>query len=103
MPFAIITQDKDGHAHVRNAHQDAHKRYLDEHKHLLLAAGAMLDDDGETAHGGILLVDVETREEAEIFVRNDPFRTAGLFGDVKITRWRKAFFDSERLVPLSPD
>ena len=69
MPFAIITRDKPGHAHVRDAHQAAHKRYLDAHKHLLLAAGAVLDDDGGHAHGGILLVDVETREEAEEFLR----------------------------------
>ena len=103
MPFAIITRDKDGHAHVRDSHQEAHKKYLDTHKHLLLAAGAMLHDDGQTAHGGVLLVDVESREEAEAFIRNDPFWDAGLFGDVTITRWRKAFFDSERLVPLSPD
>ena len=29
MPFAIITTDKPGHAHVRDEHQKAHKQYLD--------------------------------------------------------------------------
>lgn len=100
MPFAIVTRDKDGHAHIRESHQSAHKRYLDEKKHLLLAAGAMLTDDGEAAHGGVLIVDVETREEAEAFVKGDPFSDAGLFAEVLITRWRKAFFNGERLVEL---
>ena len=85
---------------MRETHQSAHKKYLDEHKHLLLAAGAMLDDEGEAAHGGILLVDVESHEEAKAFVHHDPFWVAGLFETVVITRWRKAFFNSKRLVDL---
>ena len=70
MPFAIITRDKPGSAGVREAHQTAHKAYLDEHKKVLLAAGAMLDDEATTAHGGILLVDLESREAAEEFVNH---------------------------------
>lgn len=101
MPFAIITRDKPGHAHVRETHQAAHKRYLDAHcSTLLLAAGAMLDDDANAAHGGILIIDTDSREIAEAFVRDDPFSKAGLFESVLVTRWRKAFFNFERLVDL---
>jgi hypothetical protein len=100
MPFAIITRDKPGHTEVRVSHQSAHKAYLDQHREILLAAGAMLDDEAIEAHGGVLLVDVETRAAAEEFVRNDPFQAAGLFGEVLITRWRKAFFNRQRLVEL---
>jgi uncharacterized protein YciI len=45
-------------------------------------------------------VDTDSREEAEEFVRNDPFSKAGLFESLVITRWRKAFFDGQRLVDL---
>lgn len=100
MPFAIITTDKEGCTDLRDHNQTAHKVYLDAHKAILLAAGAMLDDDGLCAQGGILLVDLETREEVEDFVKKDPFTTAGLFAEVRITRWRKAFFGHERLVDL---
>ena len=100
MPFVIITRDKPGHHDLRDQYQTPHKAYLDEHKAILLAAGAMLNDDGSHAHGGILIVDVETRAEAEDFVKNDPFATAGLFKGVEINRWRKAFFGFERLVDL---
>jgi hypothetical protein len=100
MSFAIITTDKPGREQVRAECQTAHKKYLDDNKHRLLAAGAMLRDDAVTAHGGLLLVDTDSREEAEEFVRNDPFSKAGLFESLVITRWRKAFFDGKRLVDL---
>jgi uncharacterized protein YciI len=100
MPFAIITTDKPGGESIRAEYQSAHKRYLDSRCHLLLAAGAMMDDEGTAPQGGVLIIDTDEREVAEEFVRNDPFHDAGLFGSVLVTRWRKAFYDFERLVPL---
>ena len=97
MTFAIITKDAEGSATTRAAHQDAHKRYLDDNRAHLVAAGAMLQDDGATAHGGILLVEFETRKEVETFVREDPFWDAGVFGKITITRWRKAFLTGKRI------
>jgi uncharacterized protein YciI len=64
----------------------------------LLAAGAVLDDDGSGAHGGVIIVDTDDRAEAETLIAEDPFTTAGLFQEVTVTRWRKAFFNFERLV-----
>lgn len=97
MTFAIITKDAEGSATTRAAHQDAHKLYLDHNRAHLVAAGAMLQDDGATAHGGILLVEFETRKEVETFVREDPFWDAGVFGNITITRWRKAFVNGKRI------
>ncbi len=98
MPFAIQTQDKPDHAHVRAAARPAHVEYLTAHKDKLLAAGALVNDDGEGAHGGLLIVDSEDRAEVERFVAEDPFTKAGLFAKVTVTRWRKAFFNKERLL-----
>ena len=90
MTFAIITKDAEGSATTRATHQDAHKRYLDHNRAHLVVAGAMLQDDGATAHGRILLVEFETQEEVETFLREDPFWDTGVFGDITISRWRKA-------------
>lgn len=99
MPYAIITRDKPGSAHLREKYQGAHKRYLDRHNsRLLLAGGAMMDDTGTTPHGGILIIDTDDRAEAEAFVAGDPFNECGLFDSVFITRWRKAFYHHERFV-----
>jgi uncharacterized protein len=93
MPFLIQTRDKPGHAHLRASVRAVHLDYLEAHKDKLLAAGALLEDDGSVGEGGVLIVDFETREAAEAFAENDPFTKAGLFAAVTITRWRKAYFN----------
>ena len=98
MPYAIQTQDKAGAAKIRADNRAAHIDYLTTNKHLLLAAGALIEDDGTGGNGGILIVDTDDRNEAERFIANDPFSKAGLFEKVTITRWRKAFFDKQRLI-----
>lgn len=93
MPFLIETFDKPDHAHVRARERDVHLDFLAQHQALLLACGAKLNDDGSSAGGGIYIVDVDTREEAEAFIAQDPFAHADLFERVSIVRWRKAYVD----------
>jgi uncharacterized protein len=93
MPYVIQTTDKPDHAHVRAAARPAHLEYLEKHKGKLLAAGALLNDDGTGGYGGVLIVDVDDRKAAEDFIANDPFTKAGLFAKVTVTRWRKAYFN----------
>lgn len=98
MPYAIQTADKPGSAALRASARPAHLDYLKAHQHLLLAAGALIEDDGTGGSGGILLVDTDDRAVAERFIAEDPFTLAGLFEKVTVTRWRKAFFDGKCLV-----
>ncbi|HKT98092.1 MAG TPA: YciI family protein [Paraburkholderia sp.] len=93
MPFLIETFDKPDRAHLRAQQRAAHLAFLARHAPLLLACGAKLNDDGSTAGGGIYIVDLDTREEAERFIAEDPFALAGLFERVSIVRWRKAYVD----------
>jgi hypothetical protein len=98
MPYAIQTRDKPGTAELRLATRPAHLEYLVKHQDKLLAGGALVDDAGTTAQGGLLIVDTDERAEAERFINEDPFTKAGLFEKVTVTRWRKAFFNKERLI-----
>ncbi|TXN66583.1 YciI family protein [Methylobacterium sp. WL6] len=93
MPFIIETFDKPGHEHLRRAARAEHLAFLEVQAARLLACGAKLSDDGSDAGGGLYLVDVETRAEAERFIAEDPFAKAGLFERVAIQRWRKAYLD----------
>lgn len=95
MPYIIETWDRDNHMHIRKEHRPAHLVFLEENKHLLLACGAKLNDDGSDQGGGIYIVNVETREEAARLITQDPFSKADLFQKVVITRWRKAYFDGK--------
>lgn len=93
MPYIIETWGKEDHAAVRQQHRPAHLAFLEAHKHLLLACGARLQDDGRDAGGGLHVADLATKEEAERFIAADPFTRAGLFRQVTITRWRRAYLD----------
>lgn len=98
MPYAIQTIDKPDSAQIRASARPAHLEYLTKNKEKLLAAGALINDDGTGGNGGILIIDTEDRKEAERFMAEDPFTKAGLFQKVTVTRWRKAFFNKERLI-----
>lgn len=91
MPFMIETFDKSNHQEVRRQTRNVHLEFLADNAAKLLACGAKLNDDGSDAGGGIYIVDVETRAAAEQFIKADPFYHAGLFHEVRITRWRKAY------------
>ncbi|MDM0117819.1 YciI family protein [Variovorax sp. J22R133] len=97
MPFAIITLDKPDRGDLRTRIRSEHVAYLDARKHLMLAGGAMLDENS-SPHGGIILIETEDRAVAEDFAANDPFNKAGLFEEVKVVRWRKSFFQFENLI-----
>lgn len=91
MPFMIETWDKPDSMPLRQQARKEHLAYLDAHAAKLLACGAKLNDDGSDAGGGIYIVDVESRAEAEQFIANDPFFKVDLFREVRIVRWRKAY------------
>ncbi|MBB1634446.1 YciI family protein [Cupriavidus sp. UME77] len=93
MPYFIETWDKPNHQTVRQATRQVHLEFLEQHKQLLLACGAKLNDDGSDAGGGVYIIDVDTREAAQSFIDADPFTKASLFAEVRITRWRKAYLD----------
>ena len=95
MPWVILSKD---HPYKRRLRQDqalmqAHIDYEASIKDRILAAGSTRSDDGETPTGGLLILDVETREEAEALFNADPFTRAGLRTNVTMTRWFKAFWD----------
>lgn len=98
MPYAIITTDKPNSAELRTKTREKHIEYLTAHVDKLLAAGALTADDGTGGHGGILIVDTDDRKEAEAFIAGDPFTKAGLFAKVTVTRWRKAYFNKQKLI-----
>lgn len=93
MPYLIETFDKPDSLALRRAHRGAHLAYLEAHRHLLLACGAKLHDDGSDLGGGLYILDVDTREAAQAFIEADPFCLVGLFERYQIVRWRKAYLD----------
>jgi len=87
--YIIYQEDRDDGAEIRASNKDEHFAYLDRHQDILLLGGALLGDDGVKRTGSCLIINVPSREQAEEFSRNEPFRKAGLFKSVKIARMRR--------------
>ncbi|HEY2186223.1 MAG TPA: YciI family protein [Xanthobacteraceae bacterium] len=90
MLYIIYQEDRDdGAVEIRAANREKHFAYLDRHQDILVLGGALLADDGVTRTGSCLIINVASRDEAEEFSRNEPFRKAGLFKSVTIARMRR--------------
>lgn len=97
MPYAINSYDHPCSVDKRMELRPEHLDWLRENTPRLLAAGAKRNEEGEPI-GSLVIVDVETIEEAEEIAKADPYSREGLFAKVEITGWNKAFFNFEALV-----
>ena len=89
MLYIIYQEDRDDGAEIRAANKEQHFAYLERYRDILVLGGALLADDGIARLGSCLILNVTSRAQAEEFSRNEPFRKAGLFKSVKITRMRR--------------
>jgi hypothetical protein len=89
MLYIIYQEDREDGEAVRAAERERHLAYLERHKDILVLGGALLAEDGKTRTGSCLVINVPRRDAAEAFSRDEPFRKAGLFKSVKITRMRR--------------
>ena len=96
MLFAIRITDKPGMGATRRAVRDAHIAYLSAHAPMLVLAGPVMDDAGNSI-GSVRLVEAEDRAAAERLCAEDPFALAGCFARVEIDPYRVVFRDG-RLV-----
>src|SRR5262245_25416555 len=89
MLYIIYQVDRPDGATVRAANREAHFAYLEKHRDIMVLGGALLADDNTTRTGSVLNINVPDRAAAEAFSRDEPFRKAGLFQSVTITRMRR--------------
>ncbi len=73
---------------IRAARGDAHEAYLNDHASMIISCGPMLDDDGASPTGSVILMDVPDMAAARAFLENEPNFKAGCFQDVTFHRWR---------------
>lgn len=89
MLFAIFCTDKEDYLDVRLDNRPAHVEHLKSLGDHLVFAGPTLADDNATMNGSLIVVDFNTRAEAETFAMNDPYAKAKLFDSVVIRPWKK--------------
>jgi uncharacterized protein YciI len=84
--FCIIYTDKPDHLEVRMKNRPAHIEYVLSTGNIL-AGGPFTDDDGEVMTGSLIVLDTNSREEAENWAANDPYTKAGLFAHIEVRAW----------------
>jgi uncharacterized protein len=95
MPWLIISNDSRNGPEIR-ADKDvmeAHWQYELSIKDRVVAAGSLRTDDGIIPTGSLLILDVETREQALALIEADPATQAGLRGEISIRYWNWAILN----------
>ena len=86
--FAIICTDKPKEGlELRKANREKHLQWLSDLGDVVKAAGPFLDDEGNPA-GSLIIIEAETRDQAETIAGNDPYRHAGVFEKVEVRPWK---------------
>jgi len=87
MRVAIICIDKPGALQARLDNRAAHLAYVTA-TGVVEMAGPFLNPDGQMT-GSLIVLTVETLEDAQIWALSDPYSKVGLFQSVTITEWKK--------------
>jgi uncharacterized protein len=85
--YVLFCVDKPGALSVRMAAREAHLAYVREFAGKIRLGGPMLDDNGDMA-GSLIIMEAETRAEAEALNARDPYTLAGLWERVDIKALR---------------
>jgi uncharacterized protein YciI len=88
MQFVIHSHDKPDGGARRAPLEGAHFEYMKAHRGIVVARGALLDDDGMNSIGAVLILDVPGKAEAEAFWAGAPFNRGGVYEWTTMERWR---------------
>lgn len=87
MHFIIDCRDGEQGRQLRSQIRDQHLAHLNTRKTSILTAGPQLNEDGDVI-GSLIIIDCDSREDAESFISHDPYSVAGVFSDVRIIAYK---------------
>lgn len=87
MRAALICLDKPGHLQTRIDNRPAHLEHI-QLSGIVEMAGPFLDADGVMI-GSLVILTVESLDQARAWAQADPYAKAGLFESVSIREWKK--------------
>jgi uncharacterized protein YciI len=90
--FAVHALDNPDALPLRLEHYAAHRAFVEsDHAYgvTVIMSGPLQSDDGEVMIGSLFIVEAGSREAVEAFNQGDPFFTAGVWGQVSISRFHR--------------
>ena len=91
MPYVVTVFDREDREHLRAANSAAHYTYLEENQKIILLRGGFKNESSGGFFGGMLILDVPTKEAAAEFISNDPYAKAGMTKEMRIERYEPAY------------
>ncbi|WP_233508006.1 YciI family protein [Spongiactinospora gelatinilytica] len=90
MRFFCYHRDRPGSAALRDELLEEHWSYMDRYAAGMIARGPTFGRGGETATGGVHIVDLPDVAAARAFAFDEPNYQAGVYRDVLLRRWQRA-------------
>ena len=87
MRVAVICRDKPNSLETRMANREAHLAYVRETGAVELG-GPFLNEEGQMC-GSLLILSVDTLQDARDWAAGDPYAKAGLFESVAVDEWKQ--------------
>ena len=87
MLYIVLCKDFPKSSQLRASTRPEHLNYLDSFK--IRFAGPFMSDTTEEMIGSLIVLDVNSLEEAKKFAANDPYNQAGLFESVEIKPFKQ--------------
>lgn len=84
MLYAFHLIDRPGSAALRLQMRPEHKACLAQLQERIAFAGPLLQDDGQTMIGSLLVIDFPGRAAAEAWLAQEPFHRSGLYASVQV-------------------
>jgi len=87
MRYALICLDKPNALQTRVENRPAHLEHL-QSTGVVEQAGPFIDAAGQMC-GSLIVLNVDSKAEAEAWAASDPYAKAGLFASVMIQEWKR--------------
>ena len=98
MLFVVRFTDRPDGLAVRQEFLPAHLQWLDEHRSIVLVAGALRPEPDAAPIGALWIVEAADKAHIQALMQSDPFWIHGLRQSHEILHWSKGF--PERKVPV---
>ena len=89
--YAIVCYDRPDSASLRDAHRAAHMDFLKTNAAKVVFGGPLKNTPDGPSTGAIIVVNCATREEAEAFIKGDPFQRNGVYESVVVRAFKQVF------------
>ena len=89
--YAIVCYDRPDSASLRDAHRAAHMEFLKTNAAKVVFGGPLKNTPEGPSTGAIIVVNCATREEAEAFIKGDPFQRNSVYESVVVRAFKQVF------------